>query len=229
MKNLIWKLVTPRSNWLLNTMILTMHEKSFVWIICNLEFSYEGVNFTNILRAAFFVRECYIGAAFLFSQFEFVLWHTFFVKCGWNWLQVSISSTYLRTAFTPVAPQSVRTQSSRQYLFTLLGYMQLKAVHRTLMILSPDFHWYYQSKGFWKFRTYLHKTTNLYFRCHSNNTFNIGISKFQTFRQIQLSVKSKIDRSRPFNDQKLTLNSSSRSYKTFFFANKDFFRFSLLS
>jgi len=44
---------------------------------------------------------------------------------------------YLRAAFTPVAPQSVRTQSSCQYLFTLLGSTNVKAVHRKLMKLSP--------------------------------------------------------------------------------------------
>ncbi len=49
----------------------------------------------------------------------------------------SISSTNLHTAFTPVAPQSIRTQSSCQYLFTLLGSSSVKAVHRTLMKLSP--------------------------------------------------------------------------------------------
>ncbi len=49
----------------------------------------------------------------------------------------SISSTYLQAAFTPVAPQSVRTQSSRQYLFTILGSARVKAVRRTLMKLSP--------------------------------------------------------------------------------------------
>jgi len=38
----------------------------------------------------------------------------------------------------PVAPQSVRTQSSCQYLFTLLEPMSVKAVHRTLMKLSPS-------------------------------------------------------------------------------------------
>jgi len=43
--------------------------------------------------------------------------------------QGSISSTYLRAAFTPVASQSVRTQTSCQYLFTLMGYMCLKAVN----------------------------------------------------------------------------------------------------
>ena len=43
----------------------------------------------------------------------------------------------LRTAFTPVSPQSVRTQSSCQYLFTLLGSTGVKAVGRTLMKLSP--------------------------------------------------------------------------------------------
>jgi hypothetical protein len=49
-----------------------------------------------------------------------------------------ISSTYLSSAFTPVAPQSVRTQSSCQYLFTLLGSTRVKAVCRTLMKLSAD-------------------------------------------------------------------------------------------
>jgi hypothetical protein len=44
----------------------------------------------------------------------------------------------LRTAFTPVVPQSVRTQSSCQYLFMLLGPTSLKAVRRTLMKLTPD-------------------------------------------------------------------------------------------
>ncbi len=45
----------------------------------------------------------------------------------------------LRTAFTPVAPQSVRTQSSCLYLFTLLGTMSVKVVRfRTLMKLAPD-------------------------------------------------------------------------------------------
>jgi hypothetical protein len=50
--------------------------------------------------------------------------------------QVSISPTYLRTAFTPVAPKSVRIQSSCQYLFTLLGSTGAKAAHRTLMKLT---------------------------------------------------------------------------------------------
>jgi len=43
----------------------------------------------------------------------------------------------LRTAFTPVAPQSVRIQSSYQYLFRLLGSTSVKAVHKTLVKLSP--------------------------------------------------------------------------------------------
>ncbi len=43
----------------------------------------------------------------------------------------------LRTAFTPVVPQSVRTQSSHQYLFTLLEPTSVKAVRRTLMKLTP--------------------------------------------------------------------------------------------
>jgi len=49
----------------------------------------------------------------------------------------SISPTYLRTAFTPVAPKSVRIQSSCQYLFTLLGSTSAKAARRMLMKLTP--------------------------------------------------------------------------------------------
>ncbi len=45
---------------------------------------------------------------------------------------------FLRTAFTPVVPQSVRTQSSFQYLFTLLGPTSVKAVRRTLVKLTLD-------------------------------------------------------------------------------------------
>jgi len=51
---------------------------------------------------------------------------------------VSISPTYLLTAFTPVAPKSVRIQSSCQYLFTLLGSTGAKATNRTLMKLTPE-------------------------------------------------------------------------------------------
>jgi len=43
----------------------------------------------------------------------------------------------LRTVFTPVAPQSVRTQSSCQYLFMPLGSTRVTAAHRTLMKLTP--------------------------------------------------------------------------------------------
>jgi hypothetical protein len=42
----------------------------------------------------------------------------------------------LLTAFTLVAPKSVRIQSNPQYLFTLLGSTCAKAVHRTLVKLT---------------------------------------------------------------------------------------------
>ncbi len=69
------------------------------------------------------------------------------VDYWWNWHQVaefkilvpllgflllsssnlgSISPTYLHTAFTPVAPKSVRNQSSCQYLFTLWDILAQK-------------------------------------------------------------------------------------------------------
>jgi hypothetical protein len=41
------------------------------------------------------------------------------------------------TAFVLVDPKSVKRQLSHQWLFTLLGSMSVKAVHRTLMKLSP--------------------------------------------------------------------------------------------
>ncbi len=49
----------------------------------------------------------------------------------------SISPTYLRAAFMPLAPKSVRVQSSHQYLFTLWGSVHIKAARRMLMKLTP--------------------------------------------------------------------------------------------
>jgi len=48
----------------------------------------------------------------------------------------SISSTYLRTAFTPAAPKSLRIQSICQCLFTLLRSTGAKAARRMLMKLT---------------------------------------------------------------------------------------------
>jgi len=53
----------------------------------------------------------------------------------------SILPTYLRTASMPVAPKSVRLQSSCQYLFTLLGSTGAKAARRMLMKLKPCHFW----------------------------------------------------------------------------------------
>ncbi len=44
----------------------------------------------------------------------------------------------LRAAFMPVAPLSVRTQSSCQYLFTLLGSTRAKAALKRLMKLTQS-------------------------------------------------------------------------------------------
>jgi len=44
----------------------------------------------------------------------------------------------LLPAFTLTDPKSVRTQSSRQYLFTLLGSAHIKAIRRALMKLTPS-------------------------------------------------------------------------------------------
>jgi hypothetical protein len=43
----------------------------------------------------------------------------------------------LLTDFVLIDPKTVRTQSSRQYLFTLLVSTSIKAVHKTLMKLTP--------------------------------------------------------------------------------------------
>jgi len=59
--------------------------------------------------------------------------HTILVKLTYGAHFINV----LLTAFTPVAPQSVRTQSSCQNLFTLLGSTHIKAVHRTLMKSTP--------------------------------------------------------------------------------------------
>ncbi len=57
--------------------------------------------------------------------------------CWGNWHPRSISPTYLCTNFTPVAPKSVRIQSSCQYLFTLLGSTGAQADCGTLRKLTP--------------------------------------------------------------------------------------------
>jgi len=51
---------------------------------------------------------------------------------------VDFTNINLRAAFTCVAPKSVRIQSSRQYLFTLLGSTRAKAVCTMLMKLTPE-------------------------------------------------------------------------------------------
>ncbi len=43
----------------------------------------------------------------------------------------------LRTAFVLVEPESIRTQSSCQYLFALLGSASVKAVYRMLKKSTP--------------------------------------------------------------------------------------------
>jgi len=54
------------------------------------------------------------------------------------WARFHQRSTY---SFYALVPQSVRTQSSCQYLFTLLGPTSVKAVRRTLMKLTPGCRW----------------------------------------------------------------------------------------
>ncbi len=46
--------------------------------------------------------------------------------------------TVLQAAFMHADPESIKIQSSCQYLFTLLGSVSVKAVLRKLMKLTPD-------------------------------------------------------------------------------------------
>ena len=66
------------------------------------------------------------------------VWVIFRISQRWgSWPGLNFINV-LRTAFTPVAPKSVRIQSSYQYFFTLLGAMGAKAARRMLMKLKPD-------------------------------------------------------------------------------------------
>ncbi len=77
-------------------------------------------------------------------EWQISLWHVeeFAPRsfpCRWDgrrWPAVNFINI-LRAAFTPLAPKSVRIQSSCQYLFTLLGPTGAKAARRTMMKLTP--------------------------------------------------------------------------------------------
>ena len=45
----------------------------------------------------------------------------------------------LRAAFMPADPKSAKKDSQVNQLFALLGSVSVKAAHRTLMILNPDY------------------------------------------------------------------------------------------
>jgi len=49
----------------------------------------------------------------------------------------SISSTYLRAAFTHVDTNSTKRQSSHQFLFVLLGSLRSKAARKMLVKSTP--------------------------------------------------------------------------------------------
>jgi len=51
----------------------------------------------------------------------------------------SISPTCLREAFTSKDSISIKIQSSCQYLLVLLGSLGVKALHKMLMKLTPEF------------------------------------------------------------------------------------------
>jgi len=96
------------------------------WQILSVEFNQVDVSFHSLVRA-----------------------HTYLNLRLTNYQHLgSVSPTYLRTAFTPVAPKCVRIQASCQYLFTLLGSTGKKAARITLMKLTPGEHKANQSKWF---------------------------------------------------------------------------------
>jgi len=94
---------------------------------------FAWVNFIDILRVAkkadnfavFFALLGYMGVKAA---------HIMLMKLtpGLNFTNI------ICAAFTPVAPISVRIQSSLQYLITLLGSMGAKAAHRMLVKLISD-------------------------------------------------------------------------------------------
>ncbi len=97
------------------------------------------VNFTNILRAAF---------APAFFQQKIVksyrkVWRNTLEQKAAHKMLLRLTPgldfiNVLRTAFALVDPKSVRTQSSLQYHFTLLGSTSVKAVRRKLLKLTPE-------------------------------------------------------------------------------------------
>ena len=50
-----------------------------------------------------------------------------------------ISPTCLREAFVRTDPKNIKIKSSCHYLFVLLGSAHVKALHKMLMKLTPDF------------------------------------------------------------------------------------------
>jgi len=103
----------------------------------------KEVWFFSLERHFHFKRRKIIGVVWV-AKYDLLV-----LSLHFNWLrdsllqpsileQGSISYTYLRKAFMPVAPQSVRTQSSCQYLFMLIGSTSVKPVPRTLIKLSLD-------------------------------------------------------------------------------------------
>jgi len=101
-----------------------------------------GVNFTNVLCAAFTLTYPQSAKRHWRLESLFSLLGSVRVKVarkhvdeidpwGLNFINV------LRTAFTPVVPQSVRNQSSRQYLFTLLGPTSVKVARKRVGEIAP--------------------------------------------------------------------------------------------
>jgi len=110
----------------------------------NLVKSTPGVNFINVLWPAFTCADTKCAKK---KDSQVVsLFYAFGIcarkSCLKNIDEINTSGVVfiniLHTAFTPVATQSVRTQSSCQYLFMLLGATRVIAVRRTMMKLTPD-------------------------------------------------------------------------------------------
>jgi len=78
----------------------------------------SGVNFINVLRARFSYKKPR-------------------VKRWWNWHMRSMSSTILRAVFTRKDPKGAKSYGQLDWVFTLLGFLRLKAAHKIVDEIDP--------------------------------------------------------------------------------------------
>jgi len=86
-----------------------------------------GVNFINILRTNFSYEYHFGSFFYVHVTREKLLKQHSYIKCWWNWLQVSIfSTTILFEAFTQVDPISAKKTDGLTVIFVLLGSVCIK-------------------------------------------------------------------------------------------------------